>query len=477
MRPDPERTLPHNIEAEKAVLGAVLIDNDMLHPAMAVLAPATFFRDAHRRIFTVMIALTERHDPIDNVTLMTALEKTGELEEVGGPAYIASLSDGVPRSTNVEYYAQIVRDTHGLRALIFLGNRLIADAYEGDRSAVSLVLDHEQRLADMGDNYKVGRMSTLRSSTSWLVKEIEHRVEHKGELRGLDTGFASINEVTGGWRPGDYIVLAARPSIGKTTFALNTMIAACRMASGRRPRAAFFSLEMTREQIDFKLLSHFSAIPLIRLDGGHLGQLDYKHVTAGLEAILEIGDAIDIDDSTGLNAREIRSMCRRRKSESGLDLIVIDYVQLMPGTLDRRGATRNDEITDISRRLKALARELKVPLILLSQLNRGAKDRADPRPRMQDLRESGALEQDADIVAFIHRKDHKASGVNEFIIEKQRNGPTGTVYITLDRDTATFTDGGTPEPEPAAPARGRARKRGKPGATLPYSDRESRDDD
>lgn len=472
-----QRALPHNLEAERSVLGAVLIDNDMLHVAMAAISARSFFRDAHRRIFERMVELSEAHEVIDMVTLKNALEKTGEIEEVGGPAYIGALTDGVPRSTNIAYYAQIVRDTHALRSLIFLGNRLISDAYEAEQSAMTITLDHEQRLADLGDDYKVGRMSSLKSSTSWLVAEVARRVEHKGQLRGLDTGFASINEVTGGWQAGDYIVLAARPSIGKTTFALNSMIAACRIpkADGRKPRAAFFSLEMTREQIDFKLLAHFSGIPLIRLQGGHLGQLDYKEVTKGLEAIGDIGETIELDDSTGLTAREIRSICRRLKSDGGLDLIVIDYVQLMPGTLEKRGATRNEEITDISRRLKALARELKVPLILLSQLNRGAKGRIDPRPRLEDLRESGALEQDADVVAFIHRSDHKKDGVNEFIIEKARNGPTGTVYVTIDRATATFTDGGEPEPEKPAPGR-RRRGRGKPGASLPYADRENDND-
>lgn len=291
-------------------------------------------------------------------------------------------------------------------------------------------------------------MQSLRTSAPALYTDLEWRVAHKGELTGIDTGYPSINELTLGWQHGDLIVIGARPSIGKTTFVLNSAVHAA--TAGKR--VAVFSLEMRRIQLEYRIVAQLSQIPLSRILGGHIGDVDYPHISHALGLMAEL--PLEIDDRSGQNFWDVRGACRRLKAEGGLDAVIVDYVQLMPGSLERRGATRNEEITDISRRFKVLADELEVPIILLSQLTRENEKRTDPRPKLSDLRESGALEQDADIVAFLHRKNHREGGVTNFIIEKQRNGPTGTVNLTLVRDVTTFLDGGEepvepkPEPEP-----------------------------
>jgi replicative DNA helicase len=438
--------LPRNLDAEKSVLGAALVDGSAADYVCDQVGADAFFRRAHRDIFLAMRAVRDEKVAVDYLTVKTQLERMGKLDDVGGPAYITGLADGVPRSTNVDHYAAILRDLQAKRALVHHANRTLDLVAAGEHGSAAILIDADRRLMELQTGHAESRMRTLGDSYPELAKDLEWRVEHKGELTGVETGFKSINELTFGWQPGELIVIAARPSIGKTTFAMNSAVA----AASKGARVAVFSLEMRRKQLEYRLMAQLSNVPLSRILGGFLLDVDYAKVAPAACTMAEL--PIAIDDRAGQTAWDIRAACRRLKADRGLDLVVVDYVQLMPGTLERRGASRNDEVTDISRRMKILADEMSVPVLLLSQLTRESEKRADPRPKLMDLRESGALEQDADLVCFLHRKHHRESGMTNFIVEKQRNGPTGTVNLTIDRDTTTFTDGGDEPPSLPLPA-------------------------
>lgn len=463
-RADPDSfILPRSLESERACLGAALVSAHAADVICDKLGPDEFFRRAHQVMFTGIRALREHGSSVDFVTLRDYLTTVKKLDEVGGPTEIVKMADGVPTSTNVDHYISILKDLSAKRALVAFAQRTIDLVAEATHSAPAILTDSDRRLMELQAGHVEGRMLSLASSASALYQDLEWRVKHRGELTGVHTGFQSINEQTLGWQAGDLIIIAARPSIGKTTFVLNSAIAAAQTlgAHGRAQRFAVFSLEMRRRQLEYRIVSQLSGIPLTRILGGHIGDPDYAKISAALGTMHEM--PIEIDDRGGQTVWDMRASCRRLKAEGGLDAVVIDYVQLMPGSLERRGATRNEEITDISRKLKSMADELSVPVLLLSQLSRAASDRVDPRPKLTDLRESGALEQDADIVCFLHRKNHREGGRTEFIIEKARNGPTGTVLLSLDRDITTFTDGCQ---EAEAPAEEEKPKRARPPAYL-----------
>jgi replicative DNA helicase len=452
----PERTLPCNLEAERSVLGAILVHNTALDVAAPILTATDFYRDAHARIYAAMLGIHTRGGAIDFVTLRADLTRRGDLDEVGGPAYISSLADGVPKATNVEYYARLVKEQAALRSLIYAANTMLTEAYEGAEPAAALLHRADQALLGIAAGHGPVRMSALRSSSAALFADLEYSATHQGQLRGIDTGYPSINQETYGWQAGDLIVLAARPSIGKSTFTMNTAVAAAKTGK----RVAVFSLEMRRRQLERRLMSSLSGVALSRIVGGYLGALDYPRVSEALQTMQDL--PISIDDRGGVTFWDVRTTCRRMRADVGLDMVVIDYVQLMRGSLDRRGASRNDEITDISRRLKEFADECAVPVLLVSQLNRAAAARTDKRPQLSDLRESGALEQDADIVAFLHRDSHRTGGTTAFIIEKARNGPTGSLNLTFERDISTFLDGGEEPPAEPAPMYRRSSRRRPP---------------
>lgn len=438
-----DRALPHNLEAERSVLGAVLINNAAYEGIADRLKPQHFYRDAHRRIYSALVrVIDELRQEADFVTLKNELIRSGELDDVGGPAYIASLVDGLPHSTNVKHYSGIVREKALLRAIIQASNRTLTEAYDGERAATDILKRSDTALLDLQMDADRRGFSELSNQAHELFSDLEERVEHKGQLRGIETGFKSINEQTMGWQRGDLIVLAARPSIGKTALALNCAIHAARAGA----KVAVFSLEMRRRQLEYRMLAQMSGVLATRLLTGYLSDVDYAAVANALSAFQDL--PIVINDRTAQTVADIRMGCRRQKNENGLDLVIVDYVQLMQGTIDRRGATRNEEITDISRRLKVLADELSAPIILLSQLKRTG----GARPTLEDLRESGSLEQDCDLALLLHRKNHKESGITTAMLEKQRNGPTGTVNLNFDRDTQTFTDAGDETPEQAATA-------------------------
>lgn len=446
------RTAPQNLDAEKAILGAILVHNDAYEAARGHVTPPDFFRQAHRILFMAMGTLIEeRKVAVDFTTLKEELARCGALEECGGPVYIGALADGVPRATNVGHYARIVREKALLRGIIDTANKTLTAAYAAEESADRLILDAERSLIDLQRGRGSDRVTAMRGSSGAMFTTLEWRVEHKGELRGVDTGYPSINALTLGWRKGDLIIIGARPSIGKTTFALNSAV----LGAQTGKRAAVFSLEMRTEQLQDRILAQLSGVQLSRIQNGHLGAMDFKALAPALETIS--GLPVEIDDRSGLTAVDIRRTCRRLQAEGGLDLVLVDYVQLMGHTLDRRGSTRTEEIGDNTVRLKNLADELSCPIILVSQLSRtkGA------RPVLEDLRESGALEQAADVVLLLHRKDHRTSGTTEAILAKQRNGETGTVNLTIDRDTTTFSDGGetVPDPEKTPEEKKQARQR------------------
>ncbi len=438
--PASQRTLPHNLEAERSVLGAVLIDNGMFNVVAAMMDSAAFFRDAHRRIFDRMVALSERSQPIDLVTLKEELERNGELQEVGGPAYIASLTDGVPRSTNVEFYAQIVKEKATLRNLIFSANRILTNAYEADQEA-DLILDEAESaiFAVAEDRIKAGFIP-MRDLVREQFPRIEQLFEHKKYITGVPSGFEDIDKKTRGLQNGDLVIVAARPSMGKTSLVLNI----CQHVATQGGVAGFFSLEMSKEQLFMRMLASEAKIDTYRLLSGQIGQREYGQITHALETLSEA--QMFIDDTAGIGVLEMRAKARRLKAEHGLSLLAVDYVQLMTG--QGRFENRTLELASISRSLKGLAKELSVPVILLSQLSRAPEARSDKRPMLSDLRESGALEQDADVVMLIFREDmykhddqpSDTDGVAEIIIAKQRNGPTGTVKLAFLREQTRFAN-------------------------------------
>jgi replicative DNA helicase len=428
----PERTLPHSLDAEKSVLGAILISNDAFNHAAELIDSHDFFRDAHRRIFDKMVVLSQRGVAIDFITLKDELAKAGELDEVGGPAYVASLADGVPRSTNVEYYARIVKEKATLRNLIHSANKILVEAYQAEQEP-DLLLDEAERaiFAIAEDRIRAGFVP-LRDLVQSSFTTIEKLQQTKGAITGVPSGFADLDEMTTGFQPGDLVVIAARPSMGKTSLVLNM---AQHVGTSTDMTVGFFSLEMSKEQLFMRLLTSEARIDAHRFRTGMLTEKDYGKLSHALGTLAEA--RVFIDDTASIGVLEMRAKARRLKAEHGLHLLVIDYLQLMQGR--GRFESRQQEVSAISRSLKGLAKELGVPIIALSQLSRAPEGRTDHRPQLSDLRESGAIEQDADLVMFIYRpevyeKDEtkpEDQGVAEIIVGKQRNGPIGSVRLSF----------------------------------------------
>jgi len=435
-----ERSLPHNLEAERSVLGAILLHNEAFNLAAEVLDSEDFFRDAHRRIFDKMVKLAERNDAIDLVTLKDELTRAGELDEVGGPAYIAALVDGVPRWTNVEDYARIIKEKATLRSLISSANRILATAYEAEEEADVILDQAEHAIFAIADDKVRDGFVSLRELAQGSLDTIEKLHARKELITGVPTGFTDLDEMTSGLQPSDLVIIAARPSMGKTSLVLN-MAQHVGTRTGRT--AGIFSLEMSKEQLFLRMLTAEARIDAHRLRGGFLGERDWGRLSQAIGTLSEA--KIFIDDTPSIGVLEMRAKCRRLKSEHGLDMVVIDYIQLMQGR--GRFENRTLELASISRSLKGLAKELSVPIVVLSQLSRAPESRSDHRPQLSDLRESGALEQDADVVMFIYREDVYADksaptadmqGVAELIVGKQRNGPTGTVKLAFIREFTRF---------------------------------------
>jgi replicative DNA helicase len=438
-----ERPLPHNLEAERSVLGAILIHNEAFNHAAEVLEPRDFFRDAHRRIFEKMVQLSERNEAIDLVTLKEALTRSRELEEVGGPAYITALVDGLPRATNVEYYARIVKEKATLRNLIFASNKILASAYEAEDDPDEILDGAEHAIFSIAENRVREGFISMRDLAHQSFETIEQAHARKELITGVPSGFRDLDELTSGFQRGDLVIVAARPSVGKTALVLNVaQHVGTREYEGRKRTVGIFSLEMSKAQLFLRMLTSEANIDGHRLRTGFLLEKDWGRLSHALGTLSET--KIYIDDTPGIGVLEMRAKARRLMAEHGLDLLIVDYVQLMQarGRFDNRTL----ELGAISRSLKGLAKELNIPIIVISQLSRAPESRSDHRPLLSDLRESGALEQDADVVVLLFRADQypdakpEEQGIAELNIAKQRNGPTGLVKLAFIREQTRFAD-------------------------------------
>jgi replicative DNA helicase len=431
-----DRTLPHNLEAERSVLGAVLIRNDAINHATEIIDADDFFREAHRAIFNGMIALSERNQAIDLVTLKDELARTGQLDGVGGPAYVASLVDGVPRALNVDHYARIIKEKSTLRSLIYSANRILTTAYDGEQEADLQLDEAERAIFEIADDRLRTGFVPLRDLVHRSFETLEQLGKRGGLVTGVPTGFEQLDEMTSGLQPSDLVIVAARPSMGKTSFILNV---AQHVGTKTEMTVGVFSLEMSKEQLFVRLLTAEGRIDAHRFRSGFLAEKDYDRLSHALGTLVEA--RVFIDDTPALGVLEMRAKARRLKAEHGLHLLVVDYIQLMQAR--GRHDNRQQELASISRALKGLAKELHVPIVALSQLSRAPEARADHRPQLSDLRESGALEQDADLVLFIYREEvyeqkEENEGVAEIIIGKQRNGPIGTVRLAFVKEYTRF---------------------------------------
>ncbi|AMY11658.1 Replicative DNA helicase [Luteitalea pratensis] len=432
-----ERTLPHNLDAERSVLGAILLRNDAINAAVEVLQPEDFYRDAHQLLLEHMIQLSERGAAIDLVTLAESLTRADALEKVGGPAYITRLVDGVPRTTNIEHYAQIVKEKATLRRLITEASKIASDAYDADRDASEILDEAERSIFSIADARIGEGFTPLSELVDSALDTVEKLQQFKSLVTGVPTGFYDLDHKTSGMQPSDLVIIAARPSMGKTSFVINL---AQNAALEHGKTVGVFSLEMSKEQLFMRMLTSEARVDSQRLRQGMLLERDLPAIAQAAEKLSMA--KIFIDDSASIGVLEMRAKARRLKAEHGLDMLVIDYVQLMQGR--GRFENRQQELTSISRSLKGLAKELHVPVLILSQLSRAPDARADHRPQLSDLRESGALEQDADVVMFIYREDRykgpedQDTGEAEIIISKQRNGPVGTVKLAFISDYTRF---------------------------------------
>lgn len=423
---------PQSVEAEMSILGGILLENEAINRVLDILVPEDFYRESHRKIMKAMIELNEHREPCDLITLTTVLKKRGELEEVGGGAYLATLVDFVPTAANIAYYARIVKEKAIARNLISAATEIVTDGYD-EQSEIEQLLDKAQKtIFEISENRLKTPYFQLSAILKDTIRHIGELYEKKDHTTGVPTGFIDLDEKTAGFQRSDLIIIAGRPSMGKTAFALNIAQYASMYAEPRCP-VAVFSLEMSKEQLVTRLLCSEARVDASRLRTGHLLEGEWEKVIHGAEKLFEA--KLFIDDTPAISVLEMRAKARRLKAEHGIGMIVVDYLQLMRGG----GApeSRQQEISEISRSLKALAKELSVPVVALSQLNRGLESRTDKRPMMSDLRESGAIEQDADVIMFVYRdevynKDNPdVRGKAEIIIGKQRNGPIGTVNLTF----------------------------------------------
>ena len=433
-----ERTLPHNLEAERSVLGAILLDNHAFNTAAELIVASDCFGGAHRAIFESMASLSERSEAIDPVTLREELERRDTLQLAGGSSYLASLVDGLPRVVNVEHYARIVKDKASLRALITSANSIIGKALDASEDTDDILDEAERSILEISENKVRRGFVSVRDLALETMSEVERLHERGDFITGLPTGFERLNALTAGFQPGDLIIVAGRPSMGKTAFALNV---AQNAALQHSASIGIFSLEMSSQQLIRRLMTARAMVDAHKVATGFISQEETNKL---LSALADFSEAkIFIDDSAALTVLEMRSKARRLKLEHGLDLLIIDYLQLMRSS--GRVENRNLEIGAISRSLKALAKELEAPVVALSQLSRAPEARSGHRPQLSDLRESGNLEQDADVVAFIFREevynpDPELEGAAQLIIAKQRNGPTGDVPLAFLKPYTLFKD-------------------------------------
>ena len=435
-----DRIPPQNIEAEQAVLGAMLIEREAISKVVELLRPEDCYREAHRLIFNAMLELFNKNDAVDMVTVIEFLRKGDKLEGAGGISYITSLANSVPTAANVMYHARIVEEKALLRQLINAATNIASQGYEGSEEVATILDGAEKSILSVSSRRLGGEFTPIKSIIFDAFTKIEHLYASKGSITGLSTGFKDLDRLTSGLQPSDLILIAARPSMGKTAFVLNI---AQHIGIKEKKAVAFFSLEMSKEQLVQRMLCAESTIDSQRLRIGELEPNDWTKLVNGADRLSAA--PIFIDDTSGITVMEMRSKARRLKIEHDLQLIIIDYLQLMQGSSKKGSENRQQEISEISRSLKGLAREIGVPVIALSQLSRSVESRQVKKPMLSDLRESGSLEQDADIVAFLYRDDYynpdsDQKNITEVIIAKHRNGPVDTVQLFFHKQFTKFSD-------------------------------------
>ncbi len=437
----PLRTLPSNLEAEESVLGACFLSKYALQKATESLSPESFYDEKNSKIFSAIIDLMEEGTPLDLTTVTSKLKKDKILKEVGGVEYLTEIVNFVPTASNIDYYIKTVEDSSILRNLIVTAEDIASNGYETNESINEVLDSSEKKILNIIKNRKSTEFRTIKEVLAKTESNLEILAENKNEITGLATGLYDLDRLTTGLHPSEFIIIAARPAMGKTAFALNI---ATHVAKTQDKAVAVFNLEMPAEQLAARILSSLGQIDSFKLRTGQLVNDDWKRVN---EAISQLSNTnMMLDDTPGITIGDIRAKCRRlASSDTGLSLIVIDYLQLISSDKNY-GSNRQQEVSDISRSLKTLALELNVPIIALSQLSRSVETREDKRPVMSDLRESGSIEQDADIVGFLYRDDYynkeaktnDNNSISELIIGKHRNGPTGTIELLFKKNTSTF---------------------------------------
>lgn len=435
---DITRIPPHSVESEQSILGSILLDKDAIITVAETITPSDFYKDAHRIIYESMMSLNSKNEPIDMITLTDELKKRGYLDDIGGVTYLTSLSTIVPTTSNVKYYAEIVKEKSVLRQLIKASNEIINLGYENGESSEDVLDFAEKKIFDIAQERTTDDFKPINQVLMDTYGMIESIYSNKSDVTGVTTGFKDLNKKINGLQKTDLILVAARPAMGKTAFALNLVQNA---AIKGNASVAVFSLEMSKEQLAQRMIAAQSNVELKKMKTGTLSDADWPRI---VNAMAVMSDAkIFIDDTPGIKINELRSKCRKLKMENGLDLVMIDYLQLMES--DSKNESRQQEISKISRSLKILAKELECPVVALSQLSRAPEQRADHRPVLSDLRESGAIEQDADIVMFLYRdeyyhSDSEKKDIAEIIIAKNRHGETGSVELVWMGSIQRFGD-------------------------------------
>lgn len=428
---------PQNLEAESSVLGGILLENEAINRVLEVLTPEDFYRESHRRIFRAMIEICDRSEPVDLITLSDFLKAKGDLEVVGGSAYLASLASAIPTSANIHFYARIVREKAIRRYLISAATEIATRGYEDQENVDEYLDEAEKVIFDISEKRVRGSFVMIGEMIRDSIKMVERLYERKEMVTGVPSGFKDLDRLTAGFQPSDLIVIAGRPSMGKTALCLNIATHAAFGGHG----VAVFSLEMAKEQLVLRMLCSEARIDHSKVRSGYLADREFPALVMAAGRLAET--PIYIDDTPAISVLELRAKARRlvRDRDKKIGLIIVDYLQLMRGS--RSAPNREQEISEISRSMKALAKELNIPVIAVSQLNRRVEDRGDKRPMMADLRESGAIEQDADVIAFVYREVVYNENVDdpnlaEIIVGKQRNGPTGTVRLAFFREFTRF---------------------------------------
>ncbi|MCI5727202.1 MAG: replicative DNA helicase [Clostridium sp.] len=430
------KTLPQSLEAEQSVIGAMIIDKEAIAKVSEKLVKEDFYRDGHKIIYETILDMFKDDMPVDTLTLVERLKSTDMLERAGGVSYISDLSTSMVSTANLTSYIKIVEEKSLLRKLIRASTAIIEDSYNKQDDVYSIVDSAEKKIFDIAERKSTSDFEPLSDVLERGFIEIERLFNNKGQITGVGSGFVDLDSKTSGFQKGDMILIAARPSMGKTTFALNIAEHAA-LKEGKS--VVIFSLEMSKEQLAYKLLCSVANVDMLKLRKGDLDDSDWENIARATGPLSKA--KIYIDDTAGMSIMEMRSKCRRLKIEHGIDLILIDYLQLMSGSSSAE--SRQQQVSEISRSIKALAKEMGCPIIALSQLSRAPEQRTDHRPMLSDLRESGSIEQDADLVMFLYRdeyynKETEEKNVAECIVAKQRNGPVGTVKMAFFGQLSKF---------------------------------------